>query len=118
MFSNHMVRTYNPWNEHLGTINPKPPATRRTGPTAASGGRPRALGGANHVSPRPGLPPRAAVGPVSSIQRTPGLVEFKFINSKKNPYNMVLSKKSVSQRLLFSGFREGSSDPLPPPEKS
>ena len=72
MFPSHMVRTYNPWNEHLGTINPKPPATRRTGPTAASGGRPRALGGANHVSPRP--------GPVSSIQRTPGLVEFKFIN--------------------------------------
>ena len=80
MFSSHMVRTYNPWNEHLGTINPKPPATRRTGPTAASGGRPRALGGANHVSPRPGLPPQAAVGPVSSIQRTPGPVEFKLIN--------------------------------------
>ena len=39
MFPGHMVRTSNPWNEHLGTINPKPPATR-------------ALGGANHVSPR------------------------------------------------------------------
>ena len=81
MFSSHMVRTYNPWNEHLGTINPKRPATRRTGPTAASGGRPRALGGANRVSPRPGLAPQAAVGPVSSIQR----VKNKFeINNFKN----------------------------------
>ncbi len=74
MFSSHMVRTYNPWNEHLGTINPKPPATRRTGPTAASGGRHRALGGANHVSPR------SSELLVSSIQR----VKNKF-NLKKSP---------------------------------